>query len=354
MRLRAAVALLVAVAAAGCGGGGSPRIGRDDARSSDVFELRATVGGVFARALGTSREWYSPRDRLFRVEHRVQDESFRMTYDGRTITRRVRGGVVRVSASDPRAMRELTERLSILQAPGIYVTKLYLHQLPADESVRVRAADGAVLRAEWHYHDENGSDFRVPIKVEILSRRPLDRRVFRPFRGKLVGAVRQARPGARPLFGEDAWWFGPRLDGARAATTIESFGQDPWSEQTEPPRRQEYETVYRLPRSTFPPGQRPPADASYPGFGSHTDLQLWVSCEPGRRGPPFGVEPGTRPEPLRLATGERATLYVNAYSVRAREGVFATILVRDTTCFLNGVIAPRELRRLAPTLQRVR
>jgi hypothetical protein len=55
MRSCAGAALLVALAA-GCSGGGAPHIERDDARSSDVFELRTTVGGAFARLLGTSRE----------------------------------------------------------------------------------------------------------------------------------------------------------------------------------------------------------------------------------------------------------------------------------------------------------
>lgn len=355
MRSGAGVALLVAVAAAACDGGGPPHIDREDARSSDVFELRTTVGGAFARTLGTSREWYSPRDRFFRVEHRTEDEWFRMTYDGHAITRRVRAGVVRVSASEPRAMRAFTEQLSIFHSPGIYVTKLYLRQLPPDQSVRVRAIDGGrELRATWHYQGENDFDVRVPIRVKILSRLPLDRRVFRPFRGKLVGAVRQAPPGARPLFGEHAWWFGPRLGSARAVTTRESFGWDPWSDEHDSPDGHEYETFYRLPRSTFRPGLRPPPDTRYPGFGPHSALQLRVACNEGRHPPPFGVAPGTRPERLRLATGERATLHVNAFSTRARKGVTASILVGDTTCFINGVIAPREFRRLAPTLRRPR
>src|SRR5918999_4025863 len=352
MRSRAGVALLVAVASAGCGGGGPPRIDRDDSRSSDVFELRTTVGGA-PRALGTAREWYSPRNRLFRVEHPTEDESFRMTYDGRAVTRRVRSGVVRVTASHTRAMRDFTEQLSIFEAPGIYVTKLYLRQLPPDESVRVRAVDGGrELRATWHYQGENDFDVRVPIRVEIVSRRPLDRRVFRPFRGKLAGAVRQAPPGARPLYGEHAWWFGRRLGNARAVTTIERFGREPWSDEHDSRDGHEYETVYRLPRSTFAPGLRPPPDMKYPGFGPYTALQVRVACHEGRHGPGFGVAPRTRPERLRLATGERATLYVNTFSTPAREGVKATILVGDTTCFIDGVIAPREFRRLAPTLQR--
>jgi hypothetical protein len=64
MRSRAAVALVVLFAVAGCGGGGGPRIDRGDAQSSDVFELRTEFGGGFARVLGSSRERYSPRDRL--------------------------------------------------------------------------------------------------------------------------------------------------------------------------------------------------------------------------------------------------------------------------------------------------
>jgi hypothetical protein len=353
MRSRAGVALLVALVAAGCGGGGGPRIDRGDARSSDVLELRTTVGGAFAHSLGTSREWYSPRDGIFRVEHRVEGEPFLMTYDGSAITRQVRAGIVRVTASDPRAMREFLDRVSFFQAPGIYVTKLYLRQVPPNEAVHVRAVDGGrALLARLHYQDE-GLDVRVPIRVDIVSRRPFDRRVFRPFRGKLVGAVRQAPPGARSQFGEHALWFGPRLGAARAVTTIESFGRDPWSVQDEA-RGGQYETVYVLPRSTFPPAERPQPDTTYPGLGSHSALQLWVSCMAGRRGPPFGVGAGTPPERLLLATGERATLYVEVYSERARDGVFATILVGDTTCFITGVIPPREFRRLAASLERPR
>ena len=349
MRSRAGVALLVAVASAGCGGGGPPRIDRDDSRSSDVFELRTTVGGAL-RALGTAREWYSPRNRLFRVEHPTEDESFRMTYDGRAVTRRVRAGVVRVTASHTRAMRDFTEQLSIFEAPGIYVTKLYLRQLPPDESVRVRAVDGGrELRATWLGENKT----RVPIRVEILSRRSLDRRVFRLFRGKLAGAVRQVPPGARPLYGEHAWWFGPRLANARAVMTIERFGLDPWVDEQDYPDGYEYETVYRLPRSALPPGLRPAPDRTYPGFGPYSALQVRVVCNDGRRPPPFGVELGTRPERLRLETGERATLYVNA-SGRAGEGVTASILVGQTTCFVDGMIAPHEFRRLAPTLRRPR
>ena len=47
-------------------------------------------------------------------------------------------------------------------------------------------------------------------------------------------------------------------------------------------------------------------------------------------------------------------MYVNTFSVRERNGVDATILVDDTTCFTSGVIAPREFRRLARTLVRAR
>ena len=110
--------------------------------------------------------------------------------------------------------------------------------------------------------------------------------------------------------------------------------------------------MYRLARSTFPPRLRPEPDTTYPGFGPYGALQVRVVCNEGRHGPGFGVAPGTRPERLRLATGERATLYVNTFSTRAREGVRATILVGDTTCFIDGVIAPSEFRRLAPTLRR--
>ena len=355
MRSRAGAALLVVLAAGGCGGRGAPHIHGDDARSSDVFELRTTIGGGLASVLGSAHEWYSPRDGLFRVVHPVKSETFRMTYDGRTVTRRLRAGVVRVTASDPRAMRAFTEQLSIFVTPGIYVTKLYLGQLPPDKTVRVNTAHGGrELEARWHYQDENGVDLHVPIRVEVLSRRPLDRGVFRPFRGKLVGAFRQVPPGTRALYGNEAWWFGPRLGPAHAVTSFERFGRDPWLAEDEPPRGHEYQTVYRLPRSTFPPGERPPPDPMYPGFGSHTDLQVYVSCDEGLRGPGFGVAPGTRPERIRLGSGERATIYVNAFSVRYRQGVDATILVDRTTCFIHGVIAPREFRRLAPSLERAR
>ena len=54
----------MAAVAASCGGGAAT-ISRADARAGDAFELRATVGGSFAKLLGSSHEWYAPRSGAF-------------------------------------------------------------------------------------------------------------------------------------------------------------------------------------------------------------------------------------------------------------------------------------------------
>jgi hypothetical protein len=154
--------------------------------------------------------------------------------------------------------------------------------------------------------------------------------------------MKQSRPGTRPHFGEAGYWFGRTLGRARAATLLEQRGADPFrgDDRARPPS---YTTIYRFPGTRVP---------DYPGLGPQGPSDVRLECRAREPGQLPGVYPTTKGRPFRLADGTRARLYFEPYTQGSRSGVSGSIVVGRTACFIHGLIAPRDLIRLAPTFRR--
>jgi hypothetical protein len=346
-RLRALVVAIGSVTAFACAGGAAsgsdtPRIGAD---SSDVFELVAQFERPWAQIFGAPREWWSPRTGVFRADHTSAREPFLTVYDGATMTRRRGDKLFRVEG-EPAMLRYLASRPSLFELPAIVAVRQYLGR-ERSKTVRVTPRDGGrSFAVDIHYQDENGVDDHIRYTVEVRSAISLDearaKGLLRPLTGRLAGILKQSRPGTRPHFGQAGYWFGPTLGKARAATLLEERGADPLrsEDRARPPS---YTTIYRYPGA---------GAADYPGLGNQGPSDIRLECRARERGTLPGVYPTTKGRPFRLADGTRGTLYFEPYTQGTRSGVSGSIVVGRTACFIHGLVAPRDLVRLAPTFRR--
>lgn len=346
-RLRA---LLVAIASgAVLASTGVPASGSDSPRitvgSSDMFELVARFEGPWAQVVGTPHEWWSPREGFYRADHATARDPFMSVYDGVTMTRRRGDKVFRIEGE--RAMlRYLVSRPSWFELPAIVAVRQYLRQERSDTVHVTPSRSGRSFAVDIHIRDENGVDDHIRYTVDVRGAISLQearaRGLLRPLTGPLAGILKQSRPGTRPHFGEAGYWFGRTLGKARAVTLLEQRGGDPvrGDDATQPPS---YTTIYRF------PGTRA---ADYPGLGDQGPSDIRVECRARERGSLPGVTAGAKGRPVRLADGTAATLYLEPYMQGTRSGVFADIVVGRTACFIHGLIAPRDLARLAPTFRR--
>jgi hypothetical protein len=345
-RTRALVLAAAIVATVTMGGSASgaetPRI---DAKSSEVFELSVRFQGPWAQLFGAPHEWWSPRTGYYRVDRTTSREPFLSVYDGASITRRRGGKVVRIEGESA-MLRYLASRPNWFEQPAIVAVRQYVRHEPSDAFRVTASSDGRSFAVDFHHRDENGVDDHIRYTVDVGGTMSVDdarsRGLLRPLTGRLVGALKQSRPGTRPHFGQAGYWFGPRLGKARAATLLEQRGADPFrsSDRTRPPS---YTTIYRF------PGAR---TADYPGLGNQGPSDIRVECRAREAGSLPGVTPGAKGRPIRIAGGRRATLYMEPYMLGSRSGVDANILVGRTACFIHGLIAPQDLVRLAPTFRR--
>src|SRR5437764_3935748 len=252
---KVAVLIAAACALAGCGSSGSP-ISRADRNNGDVYELSAKFEGKAAAFFGSSHEWYSPGTGFYDVDQQLRGKHVRSTYDGTTITHRVDAKVFREEAA-PAVLHAIAARHVIFESPAIVALDAYLRGRHSPDLVVTPHDGGRSFAVDFHYRDEGGgTHFRY--RVRIRSRQSLaearKRGRFRPLEGEVVGAFKQSPPGSRPHFGEQAYWFGPRLAEAKAVTALESWGYDPFRTD-EPPRASSrraasYTAVYRLPKSS--------------------------------------------------------------------------------------------------------
>ena len=196
------------------------------------------------------------------------------------------------------------------------------------------------------YRAENGVDDHIRYTVEVRSVLTLSearaRGLLRPLTGRLAGTLKQSRPGTRPHFGQAGYWFGRAVGKARAATLLEQRGGDP-VRGDERGSGATYTTIYRFPGARVP---------DYPGLGPQGPSDIRVECRPRPKDWLPGVSAGAKPRPVRLADGTAAKLYMEPYTQGNRSGVSADIVVGRTACFIHGLIAPRDLVRLAPTFRR--
>ena len=340
--------LAVAIAAVLAAGGGTasgadaPRL---DAKSSDLFELVVRFQGPWAQIFGAPHEWWSPRTGFYRADHTTAREPFLSVYDGVTMTRRRGDRLFRVEG-ERALLRYLASRPSLFELPAIVAVRQYVRH-ERSEALRVTPShDGRSFAVDFHYQDENGVDDHIRYTVDVRGATSLHearaRGVLRPLTGRLVGILKQSPPGTRAHFGQAGYWFGPRLGAARAVTLLEQRGGDPirGDDRARPPS---YATVYRFPGARV---------ADYPGLGNQGPSDIRVECRAREKGWLPGVAPGARGRPIRIAGGTAATLYLEPYTQGTRSGVDADIVVGRTACFIHGLIAPRELVRLAPTFRR--
>jgi hypothetical protein len=344
-RPRALLVVLVTVAMLGSGraasGADAPPI---SATSSDVFELVARFDAPWGRVFGAPHEWWSPRTGFYRADHETAREPSLSVYDGATMTLRRDGKLFRVEGEAP-MLRYLASRQSLFQQPAIVAVRAYLRHERLD-AVRVIPSDGGrSFAVDIHYRDENGVDEHIRYTVEVREAISLGearaRGLLTPLTGRLVGMLKQSRPGTRPHFGQTGYWFGRTLGKARAATLLEQRGGDPvrGDDRTRPPS---YTTIYRFPGAGI---------ADYPGLGSQGPSDIRVECRARESWLP-GVAPGAKGRRIRIAGGTRATLYMEPYTQGSRSGVTANIVVGGTACFIHGLIAPQDLVRLARTFRR--
>jgi hypothetical protein len=338
-----AVAIVAALASGGAASGSdTPPI---RATSSDMFELVARFERPWAQTFGTPHEWWSPATGYFRADHTTGREPFESVYDGATMTRRRGGKLFRVEG-ERALLRYLVSRPSLFELPAIAAVRQHvMHE--RSETLRVTpSSDGRSFAVDIHYRDENGVDEHIRYTVEVRSaislREARSRGLLRPLTGQLAGILKQSRPGTRPHFGQAGYWFGRTLGKARAVTLLEQRGGDPvrGDDRARPPS---YTTIYRYPGSRV---------ADYPGLGEQGPSDIRVECRAREKGQLPGVYPTTRGRRIRLGDGTAATLYLEPYTRGTRSGVTADIVVGRTACFINGLIAPRDLVRLAPTFRR--
>jgi hypothetical protein len=342
-----ALLLAVAFAAAFASSGAASRSDSPgiQAGSSDVFELAVRFEGPLAQLFGSPHEWWSPRTGYYRADHSTAREPFLAVYDGTTMMQRRGGNLFRVEGE--RAMlRYLASRQSWFELPAIAAVRQYLRH-ERSEAIRVTPSNGGrSFAVDIHYRDENGVDDHIRYTVEVRGAVSLGearaRGLLSPLTGPLAGILKQSRPGTRPHFGQAGYWFGRTLGKARAVTLLEERGADPLRGQngTRPPS---YTTIYRY------PGARA---QDYPGLGNQGPNDIRVECRAREKGWLPGVPAGAKGRPIRLADGTAAILYMEPYTRGTRSGVFADIVVRGTACFISGLIAPRDLVRLAPTFRR--
>jgi hypothetical protein len=339
-----AVAIIAAVAAGGGAASGSetPRI---QASSTDLFELVVRFDGPWARLFGTPHEWWSPRTGYYRVDHTTAREPFLSVYDGASITRQ-RGGKLSRIEGEHAMLRYLASRPNWFEQPAIVAVRQYVRH-ERSETFRVTPSrDGRSFAVDFHYQDENGVDDHIRYTVDVHSAIDLSEArangLLRPLSGQLVGILKQSRPGARPHFGQAGYWFGPHLGKARAVTLLEQRGGDP-VRGDDRPRPPSYTTIYRF------PGARSP---DYPGLGNQGPSDVRLECRAREHGPLPGVYPTTKGRPFRLADGTSGMLYFEPYRQGTRSGVSGSIVVGRTACFINGLVPPRDLVRLAPTFRR--
>ena len=352
---RAGALLGAACVLAGCGSSGST-LTRADRHSRDVFELVAKFEGKAATFFGSSDEWYSPGTGFYDVDLRLRDKHARSVYNGATILHRLDSRVYRQEGA-PGVLHAIAARHSLFELPAIVAVDAYLRRRQSPDLV-VRPHDGGrSLAVDFHYQDEGG-DTHIRYRVEVRRRESLAEArkhgLFGALDGKMVGAFEQSPPGSRPHFGERAYWFGPRLGAAKAVTALEAWGYDPFTTDA-PPRTSTrpaatYTTVYRLPKSAFPPPYPDQAGAIYPGIG--TILPIDIMVETQERSGSFlpGLLPSTRGRPITLRSGQRATLYVQPYTQGAHSGVTADIVFGSTVCFVRGLVSEKTLTALAPSL----
>jgi hypothetical protein len=346
-RLRAhllALAIAAAFASGGAAASGSdaPPI---EGNSSDMFELVVRFDGPWAQLFGSPHEWWSPRTGYYHADHTTAREAFESVYDGATMTRRRGGKVFRVQGE--RAMlRYLASRPSLFELPAIVAVRQYLRHEHSSDFRVTPSRGGRSFAVDIHYRDENGVDDHIRYTVDVRSAISLQearaRGLLRPLTGPVTGMLKQSRPGTRPHFGQAGYWFGPKLGKARAVTLLEVRGADPLrgSDRARPPS---YTTIYRF------RGARP---ADYPGLGEEGPSDIRVECRAREKGWLPGVSATAKGRPIRVAGGRPATLYVEPYRQGTREGVSANIVVGQTACFIHGLIAARDLVRLAPTFRR--
>jgi hypothetical protein len=356
---RAGALLGAACVLAGCGSSGST-LTRADRHSRDVFELVGKFEGEAATVLGSSHEWYSPGTGFYDVDRRVRGKDARSVYNGATILHRVDSRVYRQEAA-PAVLHAIASRHVLFELPAIVAVDAYLRGKQSPDLV-VRPHDGGrSFAVDFHYRDEGG-DAHIRYRVDVRGRESLaDARKhgrFGALDGRVVGAFKQSPPGTRPHFGEPAYWFGPRLGAAKAVTTLEGWGYDPFTTDA-PPRTAtrptaSYTTVYRLPKSTFPPPYPDQAGAIYPGIG--TILPIDIEVETWERHGSFlpGLPPSARGRPITLRSGQRAILYVQPYTQGPHSGVNADIVFGSTVCFVRGLVTEKTLTALAPSLAALR
>jgi hypothetical protein len=352
---RTGALLGVVLALAGCGSSG-PAMTRADRHSRDVFEFAATFEGKAATLLGSSHEWYSPGTGFYDVERRFRGKRATAVYNGSTISHRVDATVFRQEAA-PAVLHAIAARHVLFESPAIVAVDAYLRGKRSPDLVVRPHGGGHSFDVDLHYRDEGG-DARFRYRIEVRGRESLAaaRRhgLFRTLGGRLVGVFKQSPPGTPPHFGERAYWFGPRLAGARAVTTLESWGYDPFTTDA-PPRTTtrpvpSYTTIYRLPRSTFPPPYPGQAGAIYPGIGTILPIDIVVQTLERRGSFLPGLLPTAKDTAIALRSGRRASLYVQAYTQGPHSGVTADIVVGKTVCFIRGLVSPKALTKLAPTL----
>jgi hypothetical protein len=360
------LALLGAVVAVALSGGESAGSATGKTANGDVLALETTVtSGPLKRILGTSYEWYSPASGAYRIDHTDKSGHSLVVYDGVTVTRRVDGGIVRVSGTRRFVKALQGWPLTIFAAPGINITNFY-RSGRSSPGLRITAKDGGkILDANFHYTDENNLSLHIPFHV-VTTRTMTPSQahaagVFRPLRGRLVGEFRQSKPGTRPHYGEPAYWFGPTLGRARAVTMLENWGLQLDSEpssitgryQSNPGadrRNAHYETIYRLPPAAAPPAHSNPPNL-YPGVGNTNPADIDVDCKPAHRPFPAGSLLSKKGTPITLDDGEHASLKISRYTQFYRDGVFAAVVTRKTVCGVNGLISAAQLRKLARALR---
>jgi hypothetical protein len=342
--LLAAVATAAAFACAGASASGSsgPAI---EPGSSDLFELVVHFQGPWAQIVGTPHEWWSPATGFYRADHSSAREPYLAIYDGTSVTSRRGGKLFRVEG-EAVMLRYLASRASVFELPAIAAVRRHVRHERSD-ALHVTARDGGrSFDVDIHYRDENGVDEHIRYTVEVRQVLTLaDARaqgLLRPLTGRLAGMLKQSRPGTRPHFGQAGYWFGPTLGKARATTLLEQRGVDPirGDGRLRPPS---YTTIYRFAGAT-------PAD--YPGLGTQGPGDVRLECRARERGFLPGVPAGAKLRPFKLADGTRAALYFEPYTLGPRSGIYGSIVVGRTACFIHGLVPPGLFVRLAPTLRR--
>jgi hypothetical protein len=355
--MRRALALLLGAAwvVAGCGSSGSP-LTRGDQHSRDVFELAAKFEGDAAKLLGSSREWYSPGTGFYDADRRLRDKNARSVYNGATIFHRVDRRVFRQEGA-PAVLHAIASRHVIFELPAVVAVDAYLRGKRSPDLVVKPHDGGRSFAVDFHYREEGG-DTHFRYRVDVRRRETLAEARkhgrFGALDGRVVGVFKQSPPGTRPHFGERAYWFGPRLGAAKAVTALESWGYDPFTTDA-PPRTStkpgaSYTTIYRLPKSTLPPPYPDQAGAIYPGIGAILPIDIEVRTQERHGSFLPGLLPSTRGRPITLRSGQRATLYVNPYTQGSRSGITADIVFDSTVCFVHGLVSPKSLAELAPSL----